>query len=100
MLLRSWESRGASERLRREVAGGASPMALLPDEVALKVSAAGLLIPNCPDMNTCAAVPSWDLSCWPRDVTGVATLEPLGVIDMVADSSPWQEGVPEKFIPR
>jgi hypothetical protein len=74
---------------------------LFPVAVAFEVSDAGLLMPNCPDMNTCAALESWDLSCWPRVVVGASVaLEPLGVIETVADSSPWHDAAPEKFIPR
>src|ERR1700756_2857639 len=73
-------------------------------DVAFSEFGAGLSTPNCPDMNTCAAVASCDFSWAPRVVCCVleglaASYAGLGVATLTS-YPPWQAGVPDKFIPR
>src|SRR6266576_883310 len=83
--------------------GGGEASAAVAD-VASSEFGVGLLIPNCPDMNTSAAVASCDFSWAPRVVCCV--LERFAVSDAglgvrtLTSYLPWQAGVPDKFIPR
>src|ERR1039458_4999285 len=66
MPLRRSASSEASETFSGDATAEASAPEDVPEDVASDEPVSDLPIPNCPDMKTCAAVASWDLSCWLR----------------------------------
>ena len=101
MLLRRSASRGASDTFSG-ADGSRGVDRHPPRKLRWSAPDSDLPIPNCPDMKTCAAVASWDLSCWPRGFCWASAVLRAGARGnyMHLDSkSPWQSGVPEMFIP-
>ena len=82
MPLRSCPSSGASDSFRGAAVAASAPEAA-PAEAAFEAPASDFPMPNCPDMKTCAAVASWDFSCWPRSIGWAPVVPALVLVELV-----------------